>query len=504
MRINFNNKGFTLIELIMIIILLGILSATAVVLIGNVLEQQKFDETMKEMEELKKAIAGNPDLIESGVRSSFGYAGDMGPLPPTSGACTSTCGSCGLVELVNQCGRPSWTTDSQLPGTGYGWRGPYIDAKQDSSNRYLALLDGWGNYYSYNAATGQITSNGPDGASGGGDDIVLPGSSLAADGGVSSRVTDINSNPVINNNVTITHPNAASPGNSTTTARATNTSGFANFSAIPIGRHRIQTTVGTTYTKAVTVLPGQTVQIDFAQTSDPTTPSAVSSPAAQGVAPTQISLTWTAPTTNTDGSSLTDLAGYYIYRSTTAGFAPSQANLLANIGLSSSYVDSTISFGTIYYYHIRPVDKSGNVNTTSTQVSAQGINGTGSIVQITSATVVVGATTTVTQTIRNNSAGNITIRSTGVYWSGGNAAEYDQINFGGGGNEWAAGGIGSGGCAGNFSYTINAGTSTTLDIRFDDTVAGNTLIGTNNSIRINLYDATNCGGSEVAGNYTVQ
>lgn len=160
--------GFTLIELIMIIVLMGIVAATAVVMIGNVINTQRTDETLKEMQNLVNAMVGNPELFEGGVRSSFGYAGDMGPLPPTTGTCSSTCGSCGLVELVAQCGRPAWTPDPQLPGTGWGWRGPYIDAKKDDSGRYLALLDGWGNYYTYNATTGQITSNGPDGMYGGG------------------------------------------------------------------------------------------------------------------------------------------------------------------------------------------------------------------------------------------------------------------------------------------------------------------------------------------------
>jgi hypothetical protein len=488
-----NSKGFTLIELIMIIVLLGILSATAVVLMGNVLTQQRTDETLKEMQELVNAMGGNPELVEGGARTSFGYAGDMGTLPPTTGACTSACGSCGLVELVNQCTRPSWTADAELPGTGYGWRGPYIDAKQDDSNRYLALLDGWGNYYTYNAATGQITSYGPDGASGGGDDIVWPGSALPSKGTAGGRVTDVSSNPISGNNVTVTHPNPASPGNSTTTTRTTDTNGFFNFtgaSAIPIGRHKIQTTVVTQYTKSVTVLPNQSVTVDFSQTADTTPPNPVTAPSAQGVAPNQINLTWTAP-------SDADLAGYNIYRSTVNGFTPSTANLIATIGLATSYSDATIAFGTVYYYHIRPVDRAGNINTTSVQVSARGINGTGSIVQITPATVsTVGATTWVYQTILNNTGSAVTTRSARISWSGNPSDRYTIIDIGDGANEWT-GSLASGTCAGNWNYSIASGSAVTFDVGF------NFSVGTNNSIRVNLYTGNNCGGTEVAGNYTV-
>ena len=246
-------NGFTLIELVMVIVLIGILAAGAVLMVGSIIESQKTDATLKEMQALVNAMTGDPDLKEGGIRSSFGYAGDMGPLPPTSG----TCPACGLIELVIQSGRPAWAVDAQLSGTGYGWRGPYIDAKQDDSGRYLALLDGWGNYYSYNAATGQITSYGPDGVSGGGDDIVWPGSALVSTGTVTGRVTDRNGNSVIANNVTVTYPNPASPGNSTTATNATDANGVFTLNSIPIGKHKIQTTVVTLYTKAVTVLPSQ-------------------------------------------------------------------------------------------------------------------------------------------------------------------------------------------------------------------------------------------------------
>ncbi len=361
------SKGFTLIELLMVIVLLGIVSATAVVVIGNIISQQSFDATTKEMKELEAAMIGNPDLIQSGARSSFGYTGDMGPLPPTTGLCPA----CGLIELVAQGARPAWVADAQLPGTGYGWRGPYIDAKQDDTARYLALLDGWGNYYSYNAATGVITSNGPDGAVGGGDDITWPGAAITATGIVTGRVTDRNGYSVVANNVTITYPNPASPGNSTTTINATNADGVFTLNNIPLGKHKIQTTVsGTTYTTAAVVLPSQTVIVNFNAAGDPTTPNAPTAVLATRASLSGINLTWTAPTQNTDLSTLVDLGGYNIYRSIDGG---ATYPLLQSVGLGTVFSNTSLSAGQRYIYRMTAVDKSGNPSanslTSSTTVS---------------------------------------------------------------------------------------------------------------------------------------
>src|SRR3990170_6052656 len=74
-------KGFTLIELIMVIVLIGIVAATAVMVIGNIITQQQFDATVKEMNELKMANLGNPEMIQGGMRTSFAFVGDIGGLP---------------------------------------------------------------------------------------------------------------------------------------------------------------------------------------------------------------------------------------------------------------------------------------------------------------------------------------------------------------------------------------------------------------------------------------
>lgn len=70
---------------------------------------------------------------------------------------------------------------------------------------------------------------------------------------------------------------------------------------------------------------------------------AVSQPATSGSA----TLTWTAPTTNTDGSALTDLAGYHIYY----GNSPSALSTMIDVASAGtlSYTVGSLASGTWYF-----------------------------------------------------------------------------------------------------------------------------------------------------------
>lgn len=68
-------------------------------------------------------------------------------------------------------------------------------------------------------------------------------------------------------------------------------------------------------------------------------------------------LSWTPPTTNTDGSVLNDLAGYKIYYGTTPGSYPN-AVTVDNPGLSD-YVVENLAPGT-YHFVVTAFDSAGN------------------------------------------------------------------------------------------------------------------------------------------------
>jgi len=128
------DDGFTLIELVVVIIILGILALAGIRSISKSSENAKYQSTLREMEGLKNAIVGDERLIEDGKRVSFGYVGDVGALPNS------------LQDLAD--------------GTGItNWQGPYVGQNfDDNPDDYL--YDGWNELYTPDWNTTSITSNG--------------------------------------------------------------------------------------------------------------------------------------------------------------------------------------------------------------------------------------------------------------------------------------------------------------------------------------------------------
>lgn len=77
-------------------------------------------------------------------------------------------------------------------------------------------------------------------------------------------------------------------------------------------------------------------------------------------------LSWTAPTTNTDGTPLTNLAGFYIYD----GTSPSAMQLIATVSSVSTttYTVSNLTSGT-WYFAVAAYDSAGTQSAMSNDVS---------------------------------------------------------------------------------------------------------------------------------------
>ncbi|UCD63335.1 MAG: prepilin-type N-terminal cleavage/methylation domain-containing protein [Candidatus Zixiibacteriota bacterium] len=132
-------RGFTLVELVMIIVALGILAAVAIPKFTDVSESSKVTATKKEMLALKMAISGNPDAIAGGKYVDRGFEGDVGFAPSL------------LEDLA---AKPDSVSDYNKL-TGLGWNGPYIDSTE---GKYLK--DAWDTDYVYQPSNRRIISVG--------------------------------------------------------------------------------------------------------------------------------------------------------------------------------------------------------------------------------------------------------------------------------------------------------------------------------------------------------
>ena len=124
MRLNARPGGFSLIELLAIIVVVSLMASLAMQSMTVLVQDVRRARTEREMDMLAHGIVGNPAMTQAGVRSDFGYVGDVGAFPPD------------LAALRRNPG--GWST----------WRGPYLEmGYNEDSVGYT--LDDWGAPYVY-------------------------------------------------------------------------------------------------------------------------------------------------------------------------------------------------------------------------------------------------------------------------------------------------------------------------------------------------------------------
>lgn len=149
-------RGFTLIEIILVLVLLAVLAAIAVPRYVDLTGAGKRNVTQERMNNMRRAIMGDPTANVGGRFSYAGFRGDLNQIPSP------------LSQLTTQGALPAWDKFTRR-----GWNGPYVDTAQ--------LNDGWANPITIggfdgsgvNGRTFTLRSAGPDGISGNADDIVL-------------------------------------------------------------------------------------------------------------------------------------------------------------------------------------------------------------------------------------------------------------------------------------------------------------------------------------------
>ncbi len=144
-------SGFTLLEMVLVLFLIGLMASATLMLTENVEDQAKYDETKRRMQMMRTAIVGDPTRTINGSPEISGFVADMGRLP----LCVAELLELGAEKSPNT--NPK-TYDSPCDasetiavfdidtstGLGAGWRGPYIQVLTER-NGDLRFRDGYGN-----------------------------------------------------------------------------------------------------------------------------------------------------------------------------------------------------------------------------------------------------------------------------------------------------------------------------------------------------------------------
>ncbi len=234
-------NGFTLIELVILIIIMGIFVSVASQRMSTTIDTARFEQTRSELRQLDYAISGNPDLYTNGTRSDYGYVGDVGSLPPD------------LEALYTNSGGFS------------SWDGPYI---QSGSFGNEHTKDAWSVDYVYTGSLIRSTGSGTT------IEKQLISSADLLNNSISGFVVDANnSSPGIVYKdsllISITYPNGS--GSYNTITLNPRKDGSFSISNIPIGNQTLSLIYipeNDTVTYRVGVDPGSQAKLDLSLSSD--------------------------------------------------------------------------------------------------------------------------------------------------------------------------------------------------------------------------------------------
>jgi prepilin-type N-terminal cleavage/methylation domain-containing protein len=231
-----SQRGHSLVEVIVVIIIIGILSTIAVRSLNNQTETARMEETRQELQSLAHAVAGDPRLLSGGVRTDFGYVGDVGGMPPSLDALR------------------------QNPGSYATWKGPYIyDDFSSTGTGTEFMRDAWGQNYQYSGGVA-ITSTGSGSSI---SQLIAVSVTDLLYNRVATVITDIDNTPpgdIFRDSVRVILKYPDGAGSTATRSLVPQSDGYAVFDSIPIGIHQLNLVylpANDTLTRKIVVNPGE-------------------------------------------------------------------------------------------------------------------------------------------------------------------------------------------------------------------------------------------------------
>lgn len=155
------SRGWSLVELLVVISIIGILIAFFVPpIVSRITNHARTVAVRQELQVLREAIVGNPDVTLGGELVATGFRNDVGRLPRHLVELATRDPFDGVYAQIQYVGKevlPAWD-----PYNKRGWNGPYV--REDGNLSYTR--DVWGVPYRYlmvAADTLGLESAGPDG-----------------------------------------------------------------------------------------------------------------------------------------------------------------------------------------------------------------------------------------------------------------------------------------------------------------------------------------------------
>ncbi len=262
-------KGFTFIEIIVVLAVVAILIAMVLPYMPRIFQQSE-KATLDDLDTIKKAILGDPTMVEKKSRTSFGYMGDMGSLPSS------------LMDLLVQGIQPGFVYNPTLKA-GVGWRGPYLQTPKGKTGQFNP--DAYGNAYIYDTTqyvspdTGvlviaKIVSPGADLQANTPDDLKIEIFKSEAFSQVSGSVKDLLYNYIPNVEVTINYSNN---GTLSYVQTITDSQGRYVFNDIPFGNRSITVEPQLVYQAKTALTTSAGVNLQFQVTNYSPNPITINS-----------------------------------------------------------------------------------------------------------------------------------------------------------------------------------------------------------------------------------